>query len=208
MPTVPEDFVIRLFQRLNDDYPGVALYVKEAYSVNLVQWLQSGEVDLCFLYGPARAYQFQSTEMVSDEIVLLSPPGALEPGDSIHAQNLTNLPLAMPSRPFGPRLILDKLAASAGVQLSPKFAVDSFGIAVKMTFSGLAHTIMPISAVSEPAKEGKIELRRILPGPLERQLILCNSSIHPGTRASRIVLESAQEILMQMRADGSWRTSL
>ena len=208
LPTVPDGFTIRLFEYLNVEFPGISLHVKEAYSINLIEWLQSGEIDLCFLYGPARAYQFQSIDIVTDEIVLFSPPGILDPGKSIHVQDLAGLPLAMPNRPFGPRLIVDKLAGAAGVQLTPKFAVDSFGIAVAMAVAGLSHGIMPVSSVSALEAEGKLELRRILPGPAERQLILSHSSMRPQTRATNAVQDAVRNVLSAMCADGSWRTSL
>ena len=208
LPTVPDSFTIRLFDRLRALYPGVALHVKEAYSINLVEWLQSGEIDLCFLYGPARAYQFQSADVVTEEIVLFSPPGALPPGADIHVKDLAALPLAIPDRPFGPRLVVDKLATKAGVQLTPTFAVDSFGIAVAMAAAGQCHGIMPVSSVAPLADEGALELRRIRPGPAERQLILSHSSMRPQTRATSAVQEAAFGVLADMRADESWRTRL
>ncbi len=208
LPTVPDSFSIRLFEHLKTQYPGISLHVKEAYSINLIEWLQSGEIDLCFLYGPARAYQFQSIDIVTDEIVLFSPPGILNAGTTIHVQDLAGLPLAMPNRPFGPRLIVDKLAGAAGVQLTPKYAVDSFGIAVAMAVSGLSHGIMPVSSVSALEVEGKLELRRILPGPAERQLILSRSSMRPQTRATGAVQDAVCDVLSAMRADGNWRTTL
>ena len=208
LPTIPDAFSIRLFEHLNTNFPGISLHIKEAYSVNLIEWLQSGEIDICFLYGPARAYQFASIDIMSDEIVLFSPPGVLEPSTSIHVQDLAQLPLAMPNRPFGPRLIVDKLAGAAGVQLAPKFTVDSFGIAVSMAVAGLSHGILPISSVSALALEGKLELRRILPGPAERQLILSHSSIRPQTRATSVTQEAACTVLTAMRTHGDWCTAL
>ena len=208
LPTVPDALTVSLFQHLSVKYPGISLHVKEAYSVNLIEWLQSGEIDLCFLYGPARAYQFQSIDLVTDEIVLFSPPGILEEKDNIHVQDLAQLPLTMPNRPFGPRLIVDKLARAAGVQLTPKFAVNSFGIAVAMALAGLSHGIMPISSVWQLAAEGRLELRRILPGPAERLLILSHSSMRPQTRATRAVQDTICNVQLAMRADGKWRTTL
>ncbi len=208
LPTVPDNYTIRLFEYLNVHCPGVALHVKEAYSINLIEWLQSGDIDLCFLYGPAKAYQFQSIDIVTDEIVLFSPPGVLENGNSIHVQDLAGLPLAMPNRPFGPRLIVDKLAGAAGVRLTPKFAVDSFGIAVAMAVAGLSHGFMPVSSVSALESEGKLELRRILPGPAERQLILSHSLMRPKTRATGAVQDAICTVVSDMRADGNWHTSL
>lgn len=208
LPTVPDALTIRLFEHLSVKYPGISLHVKEAYSVNPIEWLQSGEIDLCFLYGPSRAYKFQSIDLVTDEIVLFSHPGVLEEKDSIHVQDLAQLPLAMPDRPFGPRLIVDKLARAAGIQVTPKFAVNSFGIAVAMALAGLSHGIMPISSVWQLAAEGRSELRRILPGPAEQLLILSHSSMRPRTRATRAVRDTVCDVLLAMRADGKWRTTL
>ena len=206
LPTLPDIFTISLLEYLNKNYPGISLHIKEAYSVNLIEWLQSGEIDLCFLYGPSTAYQFHSIDVVTDEVVLISPPGQLRPKDSIHVQEIVKLPMALPNRPFGPRLIVDKICSTSGVRLKPKFTVDSFGIAVTMVTAGLCHGIMPISSVMNLAEQGKLETRRILPGKAERQLILSRSSMRPPTRAMVTVQETTCQLISNMLVDGRWCT--
>ena len=206
LPTLPDIFTISLIEYLNKNYPGISLNVKEAYSVNLIEWLQSGEIDLCFLYGPSTAYQFQSIDVITDEVVLISPPGQLKKNGSIHVTEIVKLPMALPNRPFGPRLIVDKICSSSGVQLIPKFTIESFGISVAMVTAGLCHGIMPISSVMTLSEQGKLETRRILPGKAERQLILSRSSIRPPTRAIATVQETTCELISEMLVDGRWCT--
>lgn len=208
LPTIINEFSVQLLQYVREKYPNIKLYLKEAYSVNQIEWLQSGELDAGFLYGPASAYHLQSNQLFNDEIVLMSPPGQLPPGNEIHVKDIAKLSLALPNRPFGPRLIVDKIASSAGVSLEPEYNVDSFGIAVSMTVGGMCHGFMPLSSLSSLVDAKKIEVRRITPERAERELILARSHNNLNSRVSEVVVKSVLSVAKKMREEGSWRTHL
>ncbi|XAT60654.1 LysR family transcriptional regulator [Rhodobacteraceae bacterium Araon29] len=208
LPTIINEFSIQLLQYVREKHPNIKLYVKEAYSVNLVEWLQTGELDAGFLYGPASSYHLQSNQLFHEEIGLMSPPGSLPPSNEIDVKDIADLPLALPNRPFGPRLIIDKIAASAGVSLEPEFQVDSFGIAVSMVASGMCHGFMPVSSLSNLVRMEKIEVRRIMPQRAERQLILARSHTSLKSRVTEVVVKSIFSVAKKMREEGSWQTHL
>ena len=208
LPTIMDEFSIRILEYVKEKYPGISLYLKEAYSVNLIEWLQSGEIDVSFLYGPASVYHLQAHDLLNDEIVLMSPPGHLQAGDKIHISEIAKLPLTLPNRPFGPRLIVDKIAAAAGVSLEPSYTVDSFGIAVSMVTSGLCHGFMPISSVAHLEAAGKMELRSIAPGNAKRQLILAQSFTGLNARVTEAVVNSVLKVIKDMKRQGIWKTRL
>ena len=208
LPTILNDFSAQLLNHMQANYPGVSVHIKEAYSVNLIEWLQSGDLDVGFLYGPASSYHLKAHDLLHDEIVLMSPPGQASGQEQIDIEEIAELPLVMPNRPFGPRLIVDKIAASAGISLNPKFVVDSFSIAVSMVAEGMCHGFMPVSSVSHLATSGQIELRRIKPGPAERQLILAQSHTSLNARATEVAVASIVEVIDAMKKAGSWKTHL
>ena len=208
LPTIVDSFSVHLLEQINRQFPGISVHIREGYSVNLIEWLQSGELDASFLYGPASAYHLQSHQLLSDEIILMSPPGSLPEGKTIEIGEMAKLPLVMPNRPFGPRLIVDKIASAAGVQLKPQFSVDSFGIAVSMVMSGMCHGFMPISSVASLAKSGQIEMRRLGKEPAERKLILAQPHTSLNARATDAVTSSIIEVVASMREEGSWITHL
>ena len=205
LPTITEMFSVRLFEKVRDQLPGVTLCLKEAYSVNLVEWIQIGALDVAFLYGPPTAYHLRCTELFYEDIVLLSPVGALPAyGDEIDIRDIEPLPLALPSRPFGPRLIIDQIAKQAGVRLKSAFDVDSFRVISAMVQAGLCHGFMPLSSVSRFRNEGHIELRRITPGRAQRHLILARPSNQPSTRAAIAITRIIMEQIGEMIVTGAW----
>lgn len=205
LPTIPEAFTVRLLHAMRKELPGVSIHLREAYSINLVEWLQTGDLDTAFLYGPPSSYHLNATELLYEDIVLLSPPGSLaDQGPEIDIAEIAKLPLALPSRPFGPRLIIDRIAKDAGIQLTSAFDVDSFRIITSMVEAGLCHGFMPISSVSLFVSGGRLEARKITPGYPNRHLILAYPSERPNTRATNAVISVIKKEIVSMVQSGEW----
>lgn len=205
LPTMANMLAVRLIERATRELPGVTVRLKEAYSVNLIEWIQNGEIDVTFLYGPQGDYHLRTRELLYEDIVLLSPPDALAGhGAEIDIADVARLPLALPSRPFGPRIIVDALAKKAGISLTAKFEVDSFWIIIDMVKSGLCHSFMPLSSVTAEAAKGTLEVRRIRPGNAHRQLILGFPSDRTNTRATDAVTDLLIDEIAGMVRSGQW----
>lgn len=203
LPTVLPAFMVRFLQRARQELPEVALHLKEAYSTGLLEWIQDGTVDAGFLYGPMGAYHLRAISLLREDIVLLSPPGSLpQHGDSIDIRQVAELPLALLSRPMGPRIVVDRLAREQGVKLHSTYDVDSFPILVAMVKSGLCHTFLPISSISGDRKAGLLETRRITPEAPSRELVLAQPVQRPTTRATEAVISLLKNVLSEMLADG------
>jgi LysR family transcriptional regulator, nitrogen assimilation regulatory protein len=203
LPTVTPALAVHLLQRVGKELPGVTLHLKEAYSTSLLEWLQDGTVDAGFLYGPTEAYHLRTSALLTEDIVLLSPPGALpDQGDSISIHQLAGLPLALLNRPMGPRMVIDRIARDHGVELQSAYDVDSFPILVAMVKAGLCHTFMPASSVASERQSGHLFTRRILPQTPRRELILAQPSQRPTTRATDAVIILLKDVLAGMLASG------
>ena len=192
-------FAVRLLERVHKELPDVTLYLKEAYSVDLLEWIQNGTVDAGFLYGPASAYHLRTFSLLSEEIVLLSPLGTLpNTPEKIHPNELTDLPLGLLSRSMGPRMVIDRMTRDHGITLRAAYDVDSFPILIAMVKAGLCHTFLPLSSITEEHKAKQIEVRRIRPDAPMRELILAQPSQRPPTRATDAVINLLRNTLSEM----------
>lgn len=199
LPTVAPAFAVRLLDRVRTELPGITLYLKEAYSVDLLGWIQNGTVDAGFLYGPTSAYHLRTISLLNEEIVLLSPPGSLpNVADNIHIRQLADLPLGLLSRAMGPRMVIDQIASSQGITLRAAYDVDSFPILIAMVKAKLCHTFLPLSSVADEHRAGHLEIRRIQPIAPMRELILAQPSQRPTTRATDAIITLLRSVLTDM----------
>lgn len=205
MPTVTTVLAVRLVGRVAEELPGVTLRIVEGYSVHLIEWLQRGDIDISFLYGPSSDFHLRTRELLYEDVVLLSPPGSLTGvGDEIPLENVAALPLVQPSRPFGVRLITDATAKKAGVTLTSAFEVDSFWVIKSLVKSGKCHAFMPLSSVAEEVEAGTIEVRKTVPPQGRRQLILGMPSDRTNTRATDAVVTILMDEIASMIRSGEW----
>ena len=190
LSTIPKDFTIRILSSLNKSLPGVKLRIREGYSVDLFEMAKAGDLDIVFLYGPFTEYNFNSCEILNEEIVLISPPGTRkQTGNEIHIKEIAKLPLVMSSQFFGPRKIIDQVAQQAGVMLESQFDVDSAPIIISLVESGICHGFLPISSVSHLESKGIIEVISILPRRPFRTLVLAVPSTCQNAPATQAVQE-------------------
>ena len=205
MPTVTTVLAVRLVERVARDLPGVTLRLAEGYSAYLVEWLQRGDIDLTFLYGPSSDFHLRTKELLYEDIVLISGAGALpDHPDSVDFEEVAKLPLALPSRPFGLRLTVDAAAKKAGVDLTSTFEVDSFWVITSLVKSRACHALMPLSSVAGDIEAGLIEARRFTPVQPRRQLILGLPSDRTDTRATRAVIDILIDEIAGMINDEEW----
>ena len=205
MPTVTTVLAVRLVQRVARELPGVTLRLAEGYSVHLIEWLQRGDIDITFLYGPSGDLHLRTKELLYEDIMLLSPPGTLpDLGPEIPLHKAATLPLALPSRLYGVRLAVDAAAKKAGVPLHSAAEVDSYWVIKSLVKSGAYHAFLPLSSVSEEVESGAIEARRISAPPVRRQLVLGMPSDRSNTRATESVIAILTDEIASMILSGDW----
>ncbi len=205
MPTVTTVLAVRLVGRVARELPGVKLRLVEGYSVYLIELLQRGDIDFSFLYGPSGDFHLHTKELLYEDVVLLSPPGSLPGvGPRISMKKVASLPLALPSRPYGVRLVVDAIAKKAGVTLKSAFDVDSFWVIKSLVKAGECHAFMPLSSITEELSTGNIETRTTTPSKGRRQLILGMPSDRVNTRATDAVIAILMDEIASMIREGEW----
>ena len=92
MPTVSYLLAARLMRRVAEELPAVSLRVVDGYAGHLIDWLQRGEIDATFLYGPASDFHARTTSLAFEELVLVGPTGAFsdDVASRLVEENATN----------------------------------------------------------------------------------------------------------------------
>lgn len=206
MPSVNTVFAVRLVERVRRELPKVTLRIVEGYSGHLIEWLQRGDLDISFLYGPAADLHLRCKELLYEDIALISPPGSLpELGPQIRIADAEHLPLVLPSRPHGIRMLVDNAAAKSGVSLNIALRGDAFWVLKLLVVGGSYHAFIPLSAVTEEVKSGVLEARTFVSPPIRRQLVLAMPPDRSNTRATDAVIKVLASEIATMIEEGVWK---
>jgi LysR family transcriptional regulator, nitrogen assimilation regulatory protein len=190
-------------------YPGISLRIVEAYSVHLIEWLQRGEIDVAIMYGSDADFHLRTEALLLDELVLVGPPtSTLKPAIPVTVAALAALPLVLPSRPNGLRLIVEGAAAKAKVKLTVRFEADSFRVLNDLVEKGLGYTVLPVSAISREREAGRLKFAPLIQPKVTRQIILGLPSEGVVSRATKTVIGLVREEVKQLVRTGAWPAKL
>ena len=206
LPSINDLFIIRLVERVARTLPQVTMRLVEGYSGHLIEWLQRGDLDISFLYGPAANLHLRCKELLFEDIVLISPPESLPAlSERISLTDITHLPLVLPTRPHGIRILIDHAAAKAGVSLNIAVKGDAYNVLKSLVVNGHYHSFIPLSSVREEVEAGKLEARIFKDPEIRRHLVLGMSPDRSNTRATNAVIAILVGEIADMIAEGTWK---
>lgn len=203
-PTVSLVLAGSLAKRVVNQAPNVSLRVVEGYAAHLVDWLQRGEIDVAILYGPAADLQLKTEELLVEDICLVgSAESRLSPDKGIKFKELMTIPLILPSRPHGLRVVADNAAAKAKLRLNVRFQADSFVLMKELVESDLGYSMMPYSAVAREVEAGRLCWAPIIDPAVRRQLVLATHSGATSRTAQTLTKIILREIV-ELVNSGRW----
>ena len=74
-PAIPKELTNQVLKKANSALPEVLLRVHDGYSIDFLERFQDDILYLAFLHEPRSKYNFDGLEVLSEEIVLISPLG-------------------------------------------------------------------------------------------------------------------------------------
>ena len=184
----------RIAIRVARELPLVSLRIVEGYAGHLIDWLHRGEVDVAVLYGPASDLHLRMSDVMFEELVLVSPADQSPDADELPVSALTELNLVLPSRPHGLRLVVEAAAAKAGIAIN------------EIVAAGLGHTILPLSAFYREQEDGLYRITRLNKPRISRHLVMALPASRIDTKATSAVRALVQEEILRMVESGEWRT--
>ncbi len=178
-----------LVRRCREAFPNIMLHVVEGFSGHVAEWLSTGRIDIGIVYNASRKANLNTEPLFSDDLVLLGPsdnPAGIE-GTSVAAPRLAEIPLILPARPHGLRVMIDQVLAEIGVEARVEFEVDAMPSTLGLVEEGTGYTVLSETAVRHLLGAGRIRSWAIVEPVMTRQLMLATSTQRPMSVATRLV---------------------
>ena len=121
-----------------------------------------------------------------------------KPGSTVTGADISKLPLAMPSKANGFRLLLDNSFSKLHITMKVDYEIDSLLNLRALTVAGLVYTIQPYAPMNEWVNSGEVGYWRIVEPCLKRRLLLATSNKRIATPVTRTVSAMIRSIGVQM----------
>jgi len=201
-PSIGSTLAAPLARRFRDSFPEATLVVREAFSSTLLEWVESGRLDLAVLYDARRGRNLIVAPLLMEELFLIAPGGGPRKAKPVGMSELEGLPLVLPGPENGLRRVVDLAAAKAGIGLRVVMELDSVAALKQLVESGAGCTILPFGAVHREAREGRLTARPIASKLMRASLVTATPLHRPVTQATRALIRLVQAEVKRCLADG------
>ena len=206
-PSVGTVLTLPLVRKIKAEFPSVALRVIEGFSGHVLEWLANGRIDVAILYNAPKHSGLATEPLVEDELFLLGPasdPAGVGAGP-LPALRLAELPMILPSRPHGLRLLIDQVMAEQGLAAKVELEMEAMPSALVLVEAGLGYTILPYASVHQQVESGRIRCWPIMEPTITRMLLLATSPQRPMTTTMRMLIRLVRAEMRDLAANGPWR---
>jgi LysR family nitrogen assimilation transcriptional regulator len=205
-PSVGAVLTAPIVRQFHAEFPRISLGVMEGFSGHVLEWLTTGRIDVAVLYNAPRTSALVTDPLLTDELFLLGPthdPAHAGDGD-VPAVRLAELPMILPSRPHGLRVLVDDFLARAGVVPNVRVEIDAMPSTLSLVESGIGYTILSYSCVHHLIEAGRIRRWSIVEPAMTRSLVVATSTQRPVTRAARALAGFVRRQVDQLVQEGRW----
>jgi LysR family nitrogen assimilation transcriptional regulator len=184
------------------DFPGIQLKIVEGFSQALLDLLLKGGIELAVLTNPPRTAMLQLEPAVSEEILVITPPGARGIMPFFTLDELCNEPVVVTS---GLRIVIEDQLRKHGRSLTIAAEVDSVEAIRRMVMRGQAVTLMPASTFQDDVKARTLDAFQIAGASLHRLLVIAQPLSGRDTPAIRQVAETLARQFSTLADVGTFR---
>jgi LysR family nitrogen assimilation transcriptional regulator len=190
-PTTGPLLLPGVLERVRRQCPEVALKVVEGFSTQLYDSLLTSRVDLAVLTSPAPSRALRLLPLVSEPIVVLSPP---QPRGSRRFYTLPELAKTPVVTTEAIRSIVDEQLSRYGARLNVEAEVDAVEAIRRLLLRGIGPAVMPLSAFHDDIRDGGIAAYQIADANVHRILML-------GLQAERRLPAAVEEVSQIITAE-------
>jgi LysR family nitrogen assimilation transcriptional regulator len=205
-PSVGAVLTVPLVQCFRSEFPQIAMRVVEGFSGHLLEWLITGKIDVAVLYNAPRTSNLRAEPLLTEEISLFGPmddPAGVGDGPVVAAR-LATIPMILPGRPHGLRLVVDALLGEADIAPRIELEVDAMPSTLKLVERGMGYTLLSYGPARHLVEAGRMRSWSIVDPVLTRQLILVTSSQRPTTAATRALAQMVRQQVRDLVERGLW----
>lgn len=205
-PSVGAVLTAPIVQQFRAQFPKISLGVMEGFSGHVLEWLTTGRIDVAVLYNAPRSSTLASDPLLTDELFLLGP--VADPANAgqgpVPASRLAQIPLILPSRPHGLRLLVDDFLSGIGVAPNVQVEIDAMPSTLSLVENAIGYTILSYSCVHHLIEAGRIRKWSIVEPAMTRTLVVATSTQRPVTKAARALVGFVRKQVDTLLAAGRW----
>lgn len=201
-PTLAPILAPGCLEHVAREFPDINLKVVEGFSSMIFDPLLAGRIDIAVLTNPPRTAGLRLELAVSEEVVMVTAPGARGIQSFYTVEELCRTPLLVTS---GFRVVVDDQLRKMGKQLSPGTEVDSVEAIRRMVIKGNAVTIMPVSTFQDDIIAGRLDAFHIADVNLHRLLVIASPPESRATPATGKVVDILAQLLTSMSEQALFR---
>lgn len=209
-PTLGQVLVPSLVRDIRDRFPNISLRISEGFSGHVYEWLMSGRLDLAIIYDAPRSGNLTTDQLVTEQMFLVEPPGRTTGGkakstsETVTFAEVAELPLILPSRPHGLRVLMDTVSAREGYALNVEFEVDVASAMFELVETGVGYMVQPYAAIARRVAAGRLSARRVVEPMISRTMVMATTTQRPLSLAARTVLDVIKADVRQLVESGEW----
>lgn len=183
-------------------YPGVTIWSTGGYTVDLLDMLRTGRLDIAIINQARRRSPLPTAPIIDEDLALIYSshhPTGFGPGVAL--RDLPDIDLVLPSTRHGLRTVIDDITEAAGVHLSPRHEIDEINTIEEFVKSSAFATILPRIAVHRALERGELLSTPITPA-ISRSIVCASNRNRPLSRAARLFIDelrtNMQDVLKAM----------
>lgn len=195
---------VDLIREFRAAYPNVSLKVMEGYSGHVMEWLTAGRLDIAVLYDAPglKVNALRTDPFLTDELFLIGAFNARARigGGPVPVARLAEIPLVLPSRPHGIRVLVDEAMAKLGLSANVQLEIDAMHTMLRVAENGFGFTILSASSVLDLLRTKRVRIWRMVDPTITRSLVIATATQRPSTkpvRALKTIFRQQIESLMR-----------
>lgn len=195
-PTLSLGLMARIVERHCERFPEVKLRIVEGYSSNIVDWLESGEIDVGILTDEFIEQRFSCLPLIEEDLVaVVAREGSAFLGESMTGAQFASLDLVLPSPPNLLRRLIDRSFTDAGIELAPRLEIDSLTTVLELLRGGRYATMLPGNSIVSVLGRSGLRAARVHEPTTRRKLIAAHHSQKLLSRATETFIDLLREEL-------------
>lgn len=203
LPSLSHLISARLARRVAQEFSDVSLRIIDGYPGHMIEWLQSGEIDAAFLYGPSSDLHLRVIDLVFEEMRLIGPKdSSLMALKAVAVKDLEGTDFILPFRPHGLRPIMESAFAKANIRVRVRAEADTQLVIKDLVASGIGFSMLPLSSI-QPEDSQRFSHTSLSP-KIMRQILLALPSDRRDTRAVTAVTDIIRQEVRIAIDSGAW----
>lgn len=204
-PSVSYVLLAPLLMSIRAEHPDIQVKIVEGFSGHVQEWLLNRRIDVGVLYASRRLSTLVGDELVTEDMFVVGPPSSPFAGkEVVTLAQVCTMPLVVPSRPHGLRVLIDDACLKAKVTPIVNIELNGLATVKDLVGKGLGHAILPSSAVLKEIESRQLTAVRIINPTIHRKLLLATANQPGAGRATREVARLIRHQVGQLVRQHRW----